>query len=134
MDALRAALDAHPNPASSAGPEALGCIYETAQCTYVCTTCADACLEEEDRGDLSQCIRLNLDCAEICAIVGRFLARPGHQDRETLARILEACAIACHACAAECRRHEDMEHCRVCADQCERSAEACERMVPALVP
>lgn len=134
MDALRAVLEAHPDPASSAGPEALKCIYETAQCAYVCTACADACLVETEYGDLSQCIRLNLDCAEICAIVGRFLARPGHQDRETLERILEACMLACRACAEECRGHGDMEHCQVCAEQCERCAEACERMVPALVP
>lgn len=134
MDAVRAALDAHPDPASSAGDEALECMYETAQSSYVCTTCADACLVETGHGDLSQCIRTNLDCAELCSIAGRFLARPGHQDRETLERILEACALGCRACAEECRRHEDMDHCRVCADQCERCAEACDRMAAALVP
>ncbi len=31
-----------------------------------CTSYADACLVEEEVADLQQCIRLNLDCADIC--------------------------------------------------------------------
>ena len=46
MDRLRRVLESHPNPASTAGDEALECIYEAAQCSLVCSVCADACLEE----------------------------------------------------------------------------------------
>ena len=33
----------------------------------VCTACADACLGEDDVGELTRCIRLDLDCADLCA-------------------------------------------------------------------
>jgi hypothetical protein len=37
--------------------------------------CADACLGEQDVQMLVCCIRLNLDCADVCATTGRLLAR-----------------------------------------------------------
>ena len=49
--------------------------------------------------------------------------------RETL----EACAIACGACADECAKHADMhQHCRICADVCRRCEEACRRLLEVL--
>lgn len=134
MDRLRRILDAHPDPASSAGEEALKCIYEAAQCALVCTTCADACLVETEDGDLTECIRLNLDCAEACWLVARLLAPAGERDRETLELGLAACIRACRACAEECDRHAEMSHCAICAEACRACADACETMKPALVP
>lgn len=132
MDTLKKMFDAHPAPASDAGEKAFAAVTAAAECSLVCTACADACLSEE--GDLAECARLNLDCAEICASVAHLLSRPGHQDRETLDTMLEACARSCSACAEECERHADfMEHCRICAESCRRCASACEEMSTALV-
>jgi hypothetical protein len=101
----------------------------------VCATCADACLEEDDVADLVQCIRLLLDCSDICDATGRLIARAGRRDERTLEAMLEACARVCRACGAECAGHaETMRHCRVCADMCGRCAVACEAMTNALVP
>ena len=133
MDRLEKLLKTHPRPASTAGHEALVCIRAAAECALVCTACADACLSEPTVARLTDCIRLNLECGEICRLVARLLARPGRQDRESLERALDACSRACRACAEVCRRH-DHEHCRICADTCAACAEACEAMVPALVP
>lgn len=135
MDRLRNILDAHPDPASSAGEEALQCIYEAAQCALVCTTCADACLIESGDTPLTRCIRLNLDCAEACWLVARLLSPAGARDRDTLQRALETCIRACRACADECDRHaETMEHCAICAEACRACLDACTRMEAALVP
>lgn len=135
MDQLRKMLAAHPDPASDAGEEALEAIYAAAQCTLVCTACADACLTEANPAEFRVCIRLSQDCAEICAVTARMLARPGHQDRGTLEETLEACIRACRACAEECQNHADaMEHCRICAETCRSCIEACRAMKSALVP
>ncbi|HEM45610.1 MAG TPA: four-helix bundle copper-binding protein [Alphaproteobacteria bacterium] len=132
MDRLARMFDTHPEPASDAGEQALKAVRETAECSLVCTTCADACLAEA--ADMANCIRLCLDAADMTAVVAQMLARPGHQDRETLQRALEACSRACQACAEECERHADrMEHCGICAESCRACADACDRMTGALV-
>lgn len=134
MDRVRQIFASHPNPASDAGEEAYAVVVATAECAAACTACADACLEEDDPSALRSCIRTDLDCADICAITGRLIARPGAQDAGTLRAQLDACIAACTACAAECDRHADrMKHCAVCAEACKACARACERMKGALV-
>lgn len=134
MDRVRQMFQTHPNPASDAGDEAFALVQAAAECTYTCTTCADACLEEEDPSSLRTCIRLNLDCAEICSVTAKLISRPGPQDPGLLRAQLEACATACRACADECDKHAGHhEHCRICAEACRACAEACDRMKGALV-
>ena len=134
MDRVRQMFQDHPAPASDAGEEAFALVQAAAECTYTCTTCADACLEEEDPTKLRACIRLNLDCAEICSVTAKLIARPGAQDPALLRAQLAACAAACRACAEECGKHAQMhEHCRICAESCRACAEACDRMKGALV-
>lgn len=134
MDRLRKMFSAHPNPASDAGEAAFALVKAAAECSVVCTTCADACLEEPNVQELRKCIRMNLDCAEICALTATLISRPGEQDRAVLRAQLEACAKACRACAEECGHHGDaMEHCRICAETCLECAEACDTMLKSLV-
>lgn len=134
MDRVRQMFQDHPAPASDAGEEAFALVQAAAECIYCCTTCADACLEEDDPASLRECIRLNLDCAEICSVTAKLISRPGAQDPGVLRGQLEACATACRACAEECEEHADMhEHCRICAECCRDCARACDRMTSALV-
>ena len=134
MNRVHQMFASHPNPASDAGEEAFALVVGAAECAATCTTCADACLEEDDPAALRRCIRACLDCAELCAVTGRLIARPGEQDPRTLRAQLDACAIACRACAEECDRHaEAMEHCRFCAEACRACANACDRMRQAIV-
>ncbi len=134
MDRLKTIFSAHPNPASDAGDEAFALVTAAAECSAVCSSCADACLEDSDPGDRRLCIRLNLDCADITAVTARMISRPGEQDKGVLKAQLEACATACRACADECDKHAaKMEHCRICAESCRKCAEACDAMLKALV-
>ena len=134
MQRLHELFRDHPAPASDAGDEAFAFVQSAAECTHTCTACADACLEEDDPTHLRECIRTNLDCADICTATARLISRPGKQDPDVLRAQLEACATVCRACAEHCEKHgESMEHCRVCAESCRECAEACDRMLEALV-
>ena len=116
----------HPR-GSSASPDLAACIEACFECEQSCTACADACLAEESIGDLRRCIRLNLDCADMCETTGRVLSRLTETDPFLQRAVLEACAEACRVCAEECERHAQMgmEHCRVCAESCRRCEQAC---------
>ncbi len=108
------------------------CIEECFDCAQACTACADACLGEEMVKELSRCIRLNLDCADICDTTGRALSRQVGAEVSVLRTFVQACAEACRVCGEECERHADMhEHCRVCADACRRCEQACNELVGA---
>jgi hypothetical protein len=134
MDRVRRMFQTHPAPASDAGAEAFALVQAATECALTCTTCADACLEEDDPVSQRRCIRLCLDCAEICSVTARLIARPGPQDPRMLRAQLEACATACRACAEECESHADgMEHCRICAEAFRQCAEACDLMKAAIV-
>src|SRR5690625_4143080 len=51
------------------------CIEACFECAQTCTACADACLAEDMVAELTQCIRLNQDCADVCEATGRVLSR-----------------------------------------------------------
>ncbi len=80
--------------------------------------------------ELVRCIRLNLDCADVCAATGRLLSRQTMPEWQLLQAQLQACALACRLCGDECARHAQMhEHCRVCAEMCRECEAACERLL-----
>lgn len=111
------------------------CITACFDCTQTCTGCADACLGEQRREMLLRCIRLDLDCADICNATGKLLSRQVAFD-STLARVLlQTCALACRLCGAECEQHgrQGMEHCRICAEVCRRCEQACNKVLATLV-
>lgn len=89
-------------------------------CVAACEHCATACLGEDDVRMMVRCISLDRDCADICALTGRLLAR-GSQHGQHL---LRECAEICRLCAEECARHE-AAHCQECATACRRCEEAC---------
>jgi hypothetical protein len=91
-----------------------------------CEHCADACLSEPDVARMTECVRLDRDCAEICWTAAAYMSRGSHFAGE----LCRVCAEVCDACAAECARHE-VEHCQRCAEACRRCAEACRRMAGA---
>jgi hypothetical protein len=69
---------------------------------------------------------MNLDCADLCVVTARFLARSAGGDAKLLRAVVEACARACAYCDAECLLHADEhDHCRLCAESCRYCAEAC---------
>lgn len=125
-------LQAHP--ATSGDPSTIGqALTALAECAQTCTICADACLAEDMVAELRTCIRLNLDCADVCETTARLLARQVGTDTAVVRAQLQACVAACQACAQECDRHAQMhEHCRICAESCRRCERACTALLGAL--
>ena len=93
------------------------------ECAAECNHCTSACLDEQDVKMLAKCIKLEIDCAEICRLTISFLAR-GSEHAE---HILKECAEICDACAKDCEKHSHMEHCKKCAEVCHKCAEACQQ-------
>jgi len=116
----------HPQATSGATGALVRCIDACFDCAQACTACADACLGEDMVKDLRNCIRLNLDCADICEATGKIASRRTGGGQEVLRGLVMTCAEICRMCGDECERHAGMhEHCRVCADACRMCEQAC---------
>lgn len=125
-------LSTHPKPTMdlAAVTRAVDAAFE---CAQVCTSCADACLAEDMVAELRHCVRIDLDCADICNTTARVLSRQTEPDTGLLRAQLEACVRACKVCGDACEQHAEMhEHCRVCAASCRRCEEACNVLVQGL--
>jgi hypothetical protein len=90
-------------------------------CAAECSHCMIACLDENEVKTLAKCIKLEIDCAEICRLTASYASRGS----EHAAHIMMECAEICNACAAECEKHSYMEHCKRCAQACINCAEEC---------
>jgi hypothetical protein len=123
---IRAMIATHPDVKGSVNEALVRCIEECAACALTCLSCADACLAEEGVERLRQCIRFNLDCADVCDATGKVALRRTGSNEEVIRRMLAACETSCRLCAEECERHAGMhDHCRVCAEACRRCEQAC---------
>ncbi len=102
-------------------------------CAVVCSACASACLSESDPGSMAQCIRDDLDCADLCGVTARHLARLNASDKQLTLTVLAACIEACVQCAGSCAPHRDHhEHCRLCEQACNRCEAACQALLDAI--
>lgn len=90
------------------------------ECIETCNNCYNSCLQEEDVKMLVRCIRLDRDCADICALTHSMLSSGSEFTNE----IKKLCAEVCDACAQECSNHEH-EHCRQCEEACRACSNAC---------
>jgi hypothetical protein len=93
------------------------------ECASTCHHCSIACLEETQVHMLVNCIRLDMDCAQICEVAAAFISRSSKHAKH----ILKECLEICIQCENECRKHEHMEHCKRCADSCHKCADACRK-------
>jgi hypothetical protein len=123
-------ISTHPQVRGSTNDLLIACIDSCYECAQACVSCADACLGESMVQQLTQCIRLNLDCADLCAAAGSIATRRTGSNEDVIRGVLEACSLACRLCGEECERHaQHHEHCRICAATCERCAELCQRAI-----
>lgn len=119
-------ISTHPKVRGNYSAAVVRCIDECYACVQACTVCADACLAESMVEHLRQCIRLNLDCADLCQAVATIASRSTGSNEEVLRHALETCCIACGRCAKECESHASAhEHCRICAKECRECEDAC---------
>lgn len=123
----------HPHVRGDVNSALVRCIEACFACAATCTACADACLGEDKAQSLTQCIRLNLDCADLCAAAGAVSTRRSGGNVSVIRMALEACAEACRNCAQECEGHAGHhEHCRICAEACRRCETACDEAILSL--
>ena len=98
-----------------------------------CTSDADADLSEQHLADLVKCIRLCLDCADVCAATLNVITRQTAFDSTAVKPLLDACANICKVSGDECERHAHLhEHCRLCAETSRRCEQACRELLAAL--
>jgi hypothetical protein len=93
-------------------------------CASECSKCAIACLGEEDVAMMANCIKLDLDCAEICKTVASFASRSSIHAQH----LMKECIEICKACASECEKHSHFEHCKKCAEVCRICIDECTSM------
>ena len=102
-------------------------------CVQACNADTDADLDEHDLTDMVRCIRLCLDCVDVCTATAAVVSRPAERDADVIRPLLEACVAICKSCGDECGRHAPhYEHCRVCEQACRRCERACQDLLDAL--
>lgn len=133
MSYAKQMLDTYPRSFNVDAGVLTGAIEAVMDCGQACSACADACLSEEQVAQLARCIRLNLDCADLCDTTARVLSRQTEYDANVTRALVEACRQACKSCGDECEQHaQHHEHCRVCAEACRRCEQACDRLLSAM--
>lgn len=112
--------------------QALGdAVHHAMYCAKMCLSCAEACTAEAM--DMTDCARLCSDCADVCEATTRVGLRRSGSNDHLLVELLELCARACDACAAECEKHNH-DHCRLCAQICRECAADCRRAAESISP
>ena len=99
------------------------CLLACNECAAACLECASACLKEDDPKAMVHCIKLDMECADVCRFAATAIAR-GDAHMKAVCLL---CAQVCKDCATECAKHA-MVHCQHCAQACQRCAEACASM------
>ncbi len=92
-------------------------------CAQAATACADACVAQADSA-LIQCIRLNLDCADVCQTAAMVASRRAGANAPVVIGLLMLAEALCRDCAAEAERHA-LPACRRSADLARACADAC---------
>jgi hypothetical protein len=133
MSYAKQMLDTYPRDFNVDAAQLAATIDALSDCAQACTACADDCLSEEMVAELTKCIRLNLDCADVCTATLRVASRQTDYDANVTRSVLQTCATVCRSCGDECERHAQMhEHCRVCAEACRRCEQACNDLLAAM--
>jgi hypothetical protein len=102
-------------------------------CAQACAADIDADLSEANLTDMVKCIRLCLDCVDVCTAAVGVMSRRTHYDSNLRDLLLTACVAICQACGDECHRHAHMhEHCRVCEEACRRCEASCRELLEAM--
>jgi hypothetical protein len=133
MSYARQMLDSYPRELNVDTGMLAATIDALNDCAQACTADADDDLSEQHVPDLVKCIRLCLDCADVCTATVRVTSRQTAYDPNVTRPLLEACAVICKSCGDECERHAQIhEHCRACAEACRRCEQACRELLAAM--
>ena len=133
MSYARQLLDTYPGTVTADVGLLAATIDALSDCAQACTADADADLREQNLAEMVKCIRLCLDCADVCAATAGVVSRQTDYDANVTRPLLEACVAVCKSCGDECQRHaRHHEHCRVCEQACRRCEQACRELLGVL--
>jgi hypothetical protein len=133
MSYARQMLDTYPRTVNVAAALLAATTDALNDCAQACIADNDADLSEPSVTEMVRCIRLCLNCADICAATAGVTSRQAEYDANVSRPLLEACVAICQSCGDECERHARMhEHCRVCAEACRRCEQACRELLDAM--
>jgi len=133
MSYARQLLDTYPGTVSADAGMLAAVIDALSDCAQACIADADADLREPDLAEMVKCIRLCLDCTDVCTATLGVVSRQTDSDAAVTRPLLEACVAICKSCGDECERHaRHHAHCRVCAEACRRCEQACRELLGAL--
>jgi hypothetical protein len=132
MSYARQMLDTYPRAFSVDAGVLAAAIDALSDCAQACNADNAADLGEHNVTEMVRCIRLCLDCADICSASAGVASRLVEYDASVFRPLLESCVAICKSCGDECERHAQMhEHCRVCAGACRRCEQACRELLDA---
>ena len=133
MSYARQMLDTYPGTVNVDADVLAATIDALSDCAQACTADADADLREQNLAEMITCIRLCLDCADICTATAAVTSRQTAYDANVTRPLLEACVVSCTTCGDECERHaRHHAHCRVCEQACRRCEQACRQLLEAM--
>lgn len=99
----------------------LNYIYE---CQTKCKSCFNRCLEEQSLDVMRKCLKLTVECANVCELTASSIMFEGDFSPE----MLEICISSCEACRIECSTHNNI-YCAECAAMCGECSEACRKYI-----
>jgi uncharacterized protein DUF326 len=133
MSYARQLLDSYQGTVNVDAALLAAAIDAVGDCAQACIADTDADLAEQGVTEMVRCIRLCLDCTDVCTATAAVISRPAGYDADVARPLLQACVAICKSCGDECERHARMhEHCRVCAEACRRCEQACRQLADAL--
>ena len=131
MTYARQMLDSCPPTVDVDAGVLAAAIDAISDCAQACAADADADLSEQNLAEMVTCIRLCLDCTDICTATGGVISRLADYDPSAARLLLQACVAICKSCGDECARHAHYEHCRVCEQACRCCERACRELLDA---
>jgi Domain of Unknown Function (DUF326) len=132
MSYARLMLDTYPRTFSVDADVLAAAIDALNDCAQACDADNAADLSEQNVAEMVTCIRLCLDCVDVCTATAAVIGRLTNYDAGVTRPLLESCVAICRSCGDECERHAHMAHCRVCAEACRRCERACRELLAAL--
>ncbi len=119
---IKEMIKEHPQVGADWNDQLGEAVRHAMYCAAICNSGADACSAEEM--DMRECIRLCMDCSDVCTATYRVATRRTAGNVAVIEAQLRACIAACEACVEECSKH-DNDHCRRCAQMCRECADDC---------
>lgn len=132
MSLVEKLLDAYPAE-TGMPPRILGeAVDKLYECAGVCLTCADAAAAEQDPEKIVmsiKCVRLDNDCADLCTVAARILARQTGYDAPTTMAVIEATRTVLRASADACEEFKDTPYFALSAKACRETERLLEQLV-----